>query len=45
MELDLGLGGPGRWRSPPRGWATCGTPCAWPMKRSGSRRPPGMTRH
>jgi len=33
-----------RWRSPPRGWATYGTPCTGPMTRSGSRRPPMATR-
>ena len=39
-KLDLGMDRPrdrqGRWRSPPRGWATCWTPCTGLMTRSGS---------
>jgi hypothetical protein len=48
VEPGRGLGGPagrpGRWRSPRRGWAICGTPCTVPMTHSGFRKPPGRTR-
>ena len=49
MELDLGLGAPGpcpgRWRSPPRGWATWRMGHLWDALRRahdglGFRRPP-----